>query len=153
MLPRLRRLAHGLARSQADADDLTQATAERALLARRQWQPGTRLDAWLFRIMRNLWIDTARAANRRNRWLAPAEAGEQVGVDPVPQMEAKVELMYLMDALCALPDEQREAVALVTIDGLSYREAAAILDIPIGTLTSRLSRGRETLVARFGEAA
>lgn len=153
MLPRLRRFAHGLARSAADADDLTQATIERALVSRLQWQPGTRLDAWMFRIMRNLWIDTARSASRRNRWLAPAEAGENVGVDPVPGMEAKMELAYLMRALGELPDEQREAVALVTIEGLSYRDAADVLQIPIGTLTSRLSRGREALLMQFGEAA
>ena len=76
LMPRLRRFAHGLARDPADADDLTQQTAERALRSRAQWQPGTSLAAWTYRIMRNLWIDTARSRQRRDKVLAPAEAGE-----------------------------------------------------------------------------
>jgi RNA polymerase sigma factor (sigma-70 family) len=67
LLPRLRRFAHALSRNGADADDLTQATAERALRNRAQWQPGTQLDSWLYRIMRNLWIDTVRARLRSAR--------------------------------------------------------------------------------------
>ena len=147
LLPRLRRFAHGLSRNAADADDLTQATVERALVARAQWQPGTRLDAWVFRIMRNLWIDTARSRARRERWLAPEEAGTNVSLTGAAAIEATVELKYLMRALDQLPDEQREVIALVSIDGMAYREAAAVLDIPIGTLTSRLVRGRAALVA------
>ena len=65
LLPRLRRFAHGLSRTAADADDLTQATIERALRSKAQWQPGTRLDSWTYRIMRNLWIDTARSRSRK----------------------------------------------------------------------------------------
>ena len=65
LLPRLRRFAHALSRNGADADDLTQATVERALRSRDQWEPGTRLDSWLYRIMRNLWIDTVRARGRK----------------------------------------------------------------------------------------
>jgi len=145
LLPRLRRFAHGLARDPAAADDLTQATAERALQARAQWQQGTSLDAWAYRIMRNIWIDTARSRQRRDKVLAPAEAGESVGV--AGDAEGKAELHFLMRALDLLPDEQREAVALVMIEELSYREAAAVLDIPIGTLTSRLVRGRQALLA------
>ncbi len=79
LLPRLRRFAHGLCRSPADADDLTQATVERALRARVQWEPGSRLDSWLYRIMRNLWIDTARARNRKERYEAPEEEAQFIG--------------------------------------------------------------------------
>lgn len=147
LLPRLRRFAYGLSRNAADADDLTQLTIERALKARAQWQPGTRLDAWVFRIMRNLWIDTARSRRRHERWLAPEEAGVNVSVNGAPAIEAAVELQYLMRALSQLPDEQREAVVLVSVDGMAYRDAAALLDIPIGTLTSRLIRGRQALLA------
>lgn len=145
LLPRLRRFAHGLTRDPADADDLVQQTAERALRSRGQWQPGTSLDAWTYRIMRNLWIDTARSRHRRDKVLAPPEAGEGVGVPP--EAEGRAELVFLMRALDRLPDEQREAVALVMIEGLSYAEAAAVLEVPVGTLTSRLVRGRQALAA------
>jgi RNA polymerase sigma-70 factor (ECF subfamily) len=143
VLPRLRRFAHGLTRDPADADDLTQRTAERALRARRQWQAGTNFDAWAYRIMRNLWIDTVRSRKRRDKVIAPAEQGSDVGV--AAEAEGKAELHFLMRALERLPDEQREAVALVMIEGLSYAEAAEILEIPAGTLTSRLVRGRQAL--------
>ena len=151
MLPRLRRFAHGLSRSAADADDLTQIVAERALKARDQWQPGTRLDSWLYRITRNAWIDTARARGREGARLLPEQAGEGVGHDPRPGIEARLDLGSLMAAMARLPDEQREAVALVLIEGLGYREAAGILDIPVGTLSSRLVRGRNALLALVGE--
>ncbi len=145
LLPRLRRFAHGLARNAADADDLAQAAAERILMSRAQWQPGSSFDAWAYRILRNLWIDTARSRQRREKVLAPEEQGQSVGVPG--DAEANVELAYLMRAMDRLPDEQREAVALVMIEGLAYREAAEVLEIPMGTLTSRLVRGRQALIA------
>jgi RNA polymerase sigma factor (sigma-70 family) len=149
VLPRLRRFAHGLARDPADADDLTQATAERALNARASFRAGTSMLAWSMRIMRNLWIDTARRRQRRGRILAPEEEGERIGADGAA--ESSVELHYLMRAMDQLPDDQREAVALVMIEGLAYREAAELLEVPIGTLTSRLVRGRQALMAILGE--
>lgn len=145
VLPRLRRFAHGLTRSPADADDLVQAAAERMLRARDQWQVGSNFEAWAYRILRNLWIDTTRATRRRDAPLAPEEQGLAIGMDG--GAESRVELSYLMRALARLPDEQREAVALVMIEGLSYADAAGVLDIPIGTLTSRLVRGRQALLA------
>jgi len=143
MLPRLRRFAHGLTRDPADADDLTQRTAERALRARDQWQAGTNFDAWAYRIMRNLWIDTVRSRQRRDKVIAPAEEGRDIGI--AGEGEASAERLFLMRALDRLPDEQREAVALVMMEGLSYAEAAKVLDVPEGTLTSRLVRGRQAL--------
>ena len=151
LLPRLRRFAHGLCRSGADADDLAQQTVERALRARSQWEPGTRLDSWLYRIMRNLWVDNGRAHTRASRVIAPEEAGLAVGEDPTPGMDAKLELAHVMRAMDTLPGEQREAIALVLIEGLGYREAAALLGIPEGTLASRLVRGRIALLALLGE--
>lgn len=151
LLPRLRRFAHGLCRSGADADDLAQQTVERALRARTQWEPGTRLDSWLYRIMRNLWVDNGRAHTRASRVIAPEEAGLSVGEDPTPGMDAKLELAHVMRAMDTLPVEQREAIALVLIEGLGYREAAALLEIPEGTLASRLVRGRTALLALLGE--
>ena len=106
LLPRLRRFAHSLSRNGADADDLTQATIERALRSREQWQPGTRLDSWLYRIMRNLWIDTARARTRRERHEAPEGEAQSVGEDPRESIEASLELKRAMAAMERLPDEQ-----------------------------------------------
>lgn len=153
LLPRLRRFAHALARSPADADDLCQASVERALKSRDQWQPGTRLDSWMYRIMRNLWIDETRARTRRDQTFAPEEAGANIGDDGARRADVQLELTDLDRAMSRLPAEQREAIALVLVEGLAYKEAAAVLDVPIGTLTSRLSRGREALIAELGEAA
>lgn len=150
-LPRLRRFAHGLSRNGSDADDLTQMTAERALLARDQWTPGTRLDSWLYRIMRNLWIDTARARGRKAAFEAPPEAGDSVGFDPRPGVEAAIDLGTAMAAMDRLPAEQREVVALILVEGLGYRETAELLELPIGTVSSRLVRGRTALLAMLGE--
>lgn len=145
LLPRLRRMARVLAWEPADADDLTQLTVERALLRRDQWRPGTRLDSWMFRIMRNAWIDEARARQRRGRVLAPPEAGALAADPSAPSLEARLQASAVERALEALPEDQRLAVALVLIEGLSYQEAADSLEVPMGTLTSRLARGRATL--------
>lgn len=152
LLPRLRRFARSLARDAADADDLAQAAIERALKARGQWQAGTRLDAWMMRIMRNCWIDEVRSRNRRSQTFAPEEAGAAVGTAGHEDIERTASMHDVDRAMNALPPEQREVIALVLVEGLAYKEAAEILDIPIGTLTSRLTRGRQALVQRL-EAA
>jgi RNA polymerase sigma-70 factor (ECF subfamily) len=151
LLPRLRRFAHALSRNSGDADDLVQASLERALRSRDQWQPGTRLDSWLYRITRNLWIDTVRARSRREKFEAPAEEGENVGSDPRGGMEARLDLQRVMTVMQRLPEEQREVVALIVIEGFGYRETAEMLDLPIGTVSSRLVRGRTALLAMVGE--
>ncbi|MBB4642251.1 RNA polymerase sigma factor [Rhizorhapis suberifaciens] len=153
LLPRLRRFAASLSRNAADGDDLCQVTLERALKSRHLWEEGTRLDSWMYRIMRNIWIDEARARQRRAKTFVPEEEGGHVGDRSHEQMEAVVELSSVGRALSRLPDEQREVIALVLVEGLAYKEAAEILDIPIGTLTSRLVRGRSALLAELGEAA
>jgi RNA polymerase sigma-70 factor (ECF subfamily) len=151
LLPRLRRFAHALSRNSADADDLTQATVERALRSRDQWQPGTKLDSWCYRIMRNLWIDTARARSRKSAREAPEEEGLNVGEDPREAMDAAVDLRRIMAAMSRLPDEQREVVALILVEGFGYREVSEMLGLPIGTVSSRLVRGRTALLAMVGE--
>ncbi|NWG53383.1 MAG: RNA polymerase sigma factor [Hydrogenophilaceae bacterium] len=153
LLPRLRRFARSLAGDQADADDLVQVAIERALRNIDRYARGTRLDSWMFRVLKNAWIDEARARGRRAKVLAPAEAGESVGDDAAGAMEAKLELRAVETAMQALPEEQRLAIGLVCVEGLSYREAAEALDIPVGTLTSRLARGREALAALLGGAS
>ncbi|ATP20105.1 RNA polymerase sigma factor [Sphingobium yanoikuyae] len=153
ILPRLRRLAASLSHDRADGDDLCQAALEKGLRARDQWQPGTRLDSWMYRIMRNLWIDEGRARQRAARTFAPEEAGADVGYAGDKAVEQAMTLSDVDRAMQALPPEQREAIALVLVEGLSYKEAAAILNIPMGTLTSRLVRGRGALIELLGEAA
>jgi RNA polymerase sigma-70 factor (ECF subfamily) len=150
LLPRLRRFAHSLSRSPADADDLTQATIERALRSREQWIPGTRLDSWAYRIMRNLWVDTARSRARKARLEADPEEGATVGHDG--GVEAAGELREVMAAMQRLPEEQREVVSLILVEGFGYREAAELLGLPIGTVSSRLVRGRTALLRSLGES-
>ena len=152
LLPKLRRFARGLAHDAADGDDLCQATIERALKSRHQWQDGTRLDAWVYRIMRNLWIDEARARTRRTQTFAVEEEGLDIGDGGDRAIEAHIELGHVDRALGELPEEQREAVILVLVEGYAYKEAAEMIGCPIGTLTSRLVRGREALMRRLGEA-
>ncbi|MDX2237150.1 MAG: sigma-70 family RNA polymerase sigma factor [Hyphomonadaceae bacterium] len=151
LLPRLRRFARALAGHPADADDLVQIAVERALMRMDQFQRGTRLEAWLFAIVRNAWLDEARARQRRARIFAPAEEGENAGDARVSSAEARLQVNALQRAMQALPAEQREAVALVCVEGLGYREAAETLGVPQGTLTSRLARGRDALMRMMGE--
>jgi RNA polymerase sigma factor (sigma-70 family) len=150
LLPRLRRFAHALSRNPSDADDLTQMTIERALRSRAQWQEGTRLDSWAYRIMRNLWIDTARSRVRKEKFEAPAEEAESVGDDSSAAIEASVDLGRVMAAMQRLPDEQREVIALILIEGFGYRETSEMLGLPIGTVSSRLVRGRTALLEMVG---
>ena len=152
MLPRLRRFARGLTHNAADADDLCQATLERALKAREQWQEGTRLDAWVYRIMRNLWIDEIRARKRRAQTFVHEDEGLGVGDGGAKAIEKRLELADVGRAMAHLPDEQREAIVLVLVEGFAYKEAAEIIGCPMGTLTSRLVRGREALLRALGEA-
>jgi len=150
-LPRLRRFAIALTGSVADGDDLVQDTVERALRNLHRWEPGTQMDRWLFRIARNRFIDGKRAAKRQN--LVPMETAEGLAVtssDGARALEARMELHAVDAALQTLPDEQREALALVIIDGLPYRQAADLLGIPIGTLTSRIGRARQSLALALG---
>lgn len=148
-LPRLRRFARSLTREPQDADDLVQITVERALGRADQFRMGSHLAGWLFGILRNAWIDECRSRQRREPSRMSEELAESVG-DPAADSQA--ELVCVQDALLQLPEEQRLAVSLVLIEGFSYKEAAEIMSVPIGTLTSRLSRGREALQEMLSEA-
>ena len=148
LLPRLRRFARSLARNAHDADDLVQITAERALARAGQFRPDHSMASWLFGILRNAWIDEGRGRRRRESLLEPEELAERVG-DPAGGSDP--ELLCLQDALSRLPEDQRLAVALVLVEGLSYKEAASIMRVPVGTLTSRLARGREALQSMLSE--
>ncbi|MGH8251965.1 MAG: sigma-70 family RNA polymerase sigma factor [Steroidobacteraceae bacterium] len=147
LLPRLRRFARVITRNVHDADDLVQTAVEKALARAAQWRPEARLDSWMFGIMKNAWIDEIRARRRRERMHAPEEAGTAVGDASAAARDIRLSVEA---AMAHLPEEQQIAVALVLVEGLSYKEAADALGVPIGTLTSRLARGREALQAMLG---
>lgn len=142
LLPRLRRFARTLTRHADDADDVVQLALERAFARHEQWDPASRLDSWMFGIIRNAWIDEVRTRQRRGQHIEMDAVAEAAVPDP---NEAEADMMSVREALARLPEEQRTAVMLVLVEGLSYKEASAAMNVPIGTLTSRLARGREAL--------
>ncbi|HEX8667194.1 MAG TPA: RNA polymerase sigma factor [Allosphingosinicella sp.] len=152
LLPRLRRFARSLAGGDAEAgDDLAQAAIERALANIARFEQGTRLDSWMYKIAQNLWIDSRRA--QRSRGVAVPETALEgvVGTDGRRVAEASLTLAATRRAIEALPDDQRSAVMLVLVDGLSYKDAAEALSVPVGTVMSRIHRARTALEARvFG---
>jgi RNA polymerase sigma-70 factor, ECF subfamily len=149
LLPRLRRFARTLSRNQHDADDLVQVAVERAWRNIAQYRPDANLAAWMFGIMKNAWIDDRRSRGRRGEVALPEDSGDHPAVTP---FDANTQLWSVSEAMDKLPEEQRVAVALVLVEGFSYKEAAELLDIPIGTLTSRLARGRTALAAALGDS-
>jgi RNA polymerase sigma-70 factor, ECF subfamily len=146
--PRLRRFALALTRSPADADDLVQSTLERALAYLRQWERGTRLDSWLYRIAQNLWIDQRRAARLRGPIESADAAMQLTGEDGRELNERQLMIRDAMRAMAALPEDQQAVLALVSIEGLPYAEAAKVLGVPIGTVMSRLARARRAIAAQ-----
>jgi RNA polymerase sigma-70 factor (ECF subfamily) len=154
LIPRLRRFAHALTGSKDEGDDLVQAGLLKALGALDQYEAGTRLDAWMFRILRTGWIDRARFRARRPQVSDP-ETLEALsdGGEGARAAEARLTLQRVRALMAELPDEQREVLALVAIEGLSYREAAETIGAPVGTVMSRLARARARLSALAGEGA
>ena len=148
LLPRLRRFARALTRHPQDADDLVQLAVERALTRRQQWRPDSSLTNWMLGIVRNAWIDETRSRRRWRSVLAPKDEAAEVGDTGT---DRDIEMWSIQSALERLPEDQRLAVALVLVEGLSYREAAHVMDVPIGTLTSRLNRGRLALQSMLAD--
>jgi RNA polymerase sigma-70 factor (ECF subfamily) len=148
ILPNLRRFALSLAGTMADADDLLQSTVERLL---ERGLPGDAdLLPWSFKVCRNLWIDEIRAQKvRRNAARDPA-----LGADDVfpgeEQVIGEISLRETQIAMAAMSEEQRSVLELVAVEGYSYREAAEVLEIPIGTVMSRLARARSALLEKAG---
>lgn len=142
LLPRLRRFARALTRHPQDADDLVQLAIERALAREAQWRPGSNLTSWLMTIVRNAWIDEMRLRHRRDAVLISEDVAADVGPAGT---DGEIELWSIQDALEKLPEQQRLAVALVLVEGFSYREAAEVMEVPVGTLMSRLARARAAL--------
>lgn len=146
LLPRLRAFARSLSRSADVADDLVQQCCEKALRNLSSFQPGTRLDVWLFRILRNSWIDICRARRETVALDDLQDAGHELpGEDGRRVVEARLQLSAVERAMAALPQDQQDVLSAVCVAGLGYREAAEMLGIPQGTVMSRLSRARQAL--------
>ena len=144
-LPRLRRFAYALTGDADSADDLVQETCARALSRLDQWRPGTRLDSWMFRIAQNIWIDRVRSRKIRGVVVDLDSVRDMAGDDGRQIVENRLALNKLAEGVARLPPDQRVLIALVCVDGLSYKEAADVLEVPIGTVMSRLARARRAL--------
>ena len=145
LLPRFRRFAYSLTGRMADADDLVQTACERALERFSQRVPGSRLDSWMFRVIKNAFIDAIRKHKVRGDSVDPQETPRVVDAVAHRLVENRSTLARVTAALQQLPEEQRMVLVLIGVEQHSYREAAEILDIPVGTIMSRLARGRAHL--------
>lgn len=150
LLPNLRRYALSLSRKGDVADDLVQITVERAIAGHAGFDRSARIEPWLFRIMRNAWIDMTRRTRSAGTQVDVFDIPEALPTDPGPAIEARLMLQSVQGALQDLPEEQREVLHLVCIEEMSYAETADILAIPKGTVMSRLSRARIALADRLG---
>ena len=145
LMPRVRRFTLGLCGNPADGDDLLQETYARAFSNLDKWQDGTRLDAWTFRIARNLFLNQIRAGKVRENYLRSVKIDAENRPPSRSRAELRLELGEVMDRVAQLPEEQRTVLLLVAIEGLSYAEAADVTGLAVGTVTSRLSRARKQL--------
>jgi len=147
-IPRLRRYARALARDVTAADDLVQDCLARALGKIHLWQEGTDLRAWLFTILHNQYVNQVRRAVREGAAVGLSETEPML--TRAPGQGRRLELRDLQRAMSKLPEEQRSVILLVGLEGMRYEEVAEILDVPVGTVRSRLSRGREALRRLMG---
>lgn len=146
LLPRLRRFAYALSGSLEDAEDVVQSACEKALTRLHQFELGSRLDSWMFQIVRTTWIDKVRYARRRETTSDPSTL-DNLHFDAriEQQTEAREHLAIIRDQIAKLSEDQRTVLGLVTVDGMSYQNAAQTLGVPIGTIMSRLARARRKL--------
>lgn len=149
-LPNLKRFALSLCRQADIADDLVQITCERAIRARHQFDPATRLEAWLFRILRNAWIDMLRRDAARGEAVDIHETPQPDPLNSAARAEDRLTLHAVQLAMRNLTEDQRAVLHLVCVEGLSYAETAQALDVPKGTVMSRLSRARRALGEKLG---
>ncbi len=150
LLPSLRYYAMTLTRSRPDADDLVQETCQRALTCYHLFDGGNRLDRWLHHMMRNLWIDEIRRRKVRvGKGVVDAAQCDQLMVEPTG--EDAVYVTQVSKLISSMPAGLATAFLLVSVEGRSYRDAAAIMEIPIGTITSRISAVRTRLAAMTGQ--
>ena len=149
-LPRLRRFTYGLTGNRDAGDDLLQGTCERAIREIDTWQPGTRLDSWMYRIARNLHLNNIRAQKVRGETQDPEILDRHHSVDGERVADAQLTFGAVRRLMAQLPEEQRSLLLLVCVEGLSYKEVSALLEIPAGTIASRLARARMTLRKHLG---
>jgi len=142
-IPRLRRYARALLRDATRADDLVQDTIVRALDKQHLWQPDSNLRAWLFTLMHNQHVNNVRRYAREGMTVDVDEVGTDLVA--VSDPTASRQISELEAAIARLPEEQRQVLLLIGLEGIRYDEAAAVLDVPIGTVRSRLSRARDAL--------
>jgi RNA polymerase sigma-70 factor (ECF subfamily) len=150
LVPQARRFAYALTRHAADADDLVQATMERVLS--RPMPEDAELVKWMFKVCRNIWIDEMRARKVRREASPEMLSAPDEDASTEQRVMARMALQRAQIGIDALPDEQREVLAMVAIAGMAYREAAETLSVPIGTVMSRLARARAALVAHMETA-
>ena len=153
LVPRLRRFAYGLCGSLHDAEDIVQDACERALTRSSQWQQGTRLDSWMFRIVQTVHLNRIRHGAVRRRYEEKERESDSNFKEGADVMEAFVTLQQVREMIWNLPEEQREVMLLVAVEGFSYKEVATTVGIPIGTVTSRLARARKFLASQFNSNA
>lgn len=147
-LPRLRRFARVLTGSSHDGDDLVQSALENAIKKQNQLKSDASLDSWLFSILKSTWKNEIRSRGvRRGNGLVDVDS--LYDTNPVNNQEQVTSNTQLREAVSALPENQKVVIALVDIEGMSYTEAADVLEIPKGTLMSRLSRAREALLGKM----
>ncbi|HUS53899.1 MAG TPA: RNA polymerase sigma factor [Thermohalobaculum sp.] len=145
LLPRLRRFALSLTRSGPAADDLAQAAIERAIVNLDKWEPGTRLDSWMYRIAHNLHLNEARSQKTRGEKHGIIQMDSERSVDGERAVIARLEFSAVSAAIALLPGDQRQALLLVAVEGRSYQEAAEITGASVAAVTSRIARAREAL--------
>lgn len=150
-LPRLWRFALRLTKNPSDAEDLVQRTCLRALEKHEQFAEGSVLLSWLFSIMHSVWLNEIRSAPRRHeaRWDSQDTAAIEIAIEPSLDPEQRLMFAQVIYAVNNLPEPQRVVMLLVAVEGLSYAETAAALEIPIGTVMSRLARARLAMGAKF----
>jgi RNA polymerase sigma-70 factor, ECF subfamily len=151
LLPRLRRFALSLCGNPVDADDLVQMACERSILKSSHWSPGTRLDSWVYTLTRNLWMSELRSRRVRSG-AGQVDAGE---TDELRSEVGAVEILegnQVAALIRSLPEGLAATLLLVSIEGYSYQEAADVLDIPIGTVMSRMSKARQLMRDKLARA-
>ncbi len=153
LLPRLRRFALGLTGDLHTADDLVQTGCLKALERWSQFEPGTSLASWLFRIVQNTWLDDYRTRQRQPTQAWDDALDQVMGDDGQRLLESRSEARAVRRLILELPEDQRAVLMLVSVDGLSYKEAADVLGVPMGTVMSRLARARARLADALGRRA
>lgn len=149
LIPQMRRFACGLSGSRDRGDELVQAACERLLMHQSRLRSDTRLDSWLYRVIRNLHLDSVRSQAVRDRGRQQLQQSEELQAVARDAMDDQLLIREVQRAMQQLSEAHRAVLMLICVEGRSYREAADILQVPMGTVTSRLIRARRSLIARL----